>query len=605
MNISKNSYSPSSRILEPTAYWHTSDRDHIKGWTGEPVSITGPAGVVFDFGQEVGGKVRVDWGEISGGPAKISFSEALRYLFPSGDSFWPAIDHLPGVGVQLYRGMGEEGWTTPLLRGGFRYLCVRTPRGCSAEIHGIEVELDFYVPPDGEYKGCFESSDDTLNRIWYAAAYTMQVATKRTSESYILGRHKCGRGEWNIFDGAKRDRAVWSMDLSVCIPSFLLSLGEPAITGDSLLTLLEMKDKGLFALRRGYVPHCSFPPDMPAGMVTAFNTFSNYVLWWIRGVYSQYMYTGDREFVREVFKDILKAFEWVESQTRPTPGSKTPLFYANGHNDLSWDYTIRRRGFPCATNIILAVTYEEAAFLAKDVMQNPALGNKMLFRAGSIRRAIFEQGFQPYDLYDRHRGIFRYTTKVNNITGLEANSLAVLHGFVKNGSAHNIMDTLSMKLHVPWGSLCTDRKLDGPFMDFHNMKVMPCITAFEIAALFKLGRVAEALELTERTWAPMLRQDPGSTFWEWYGENGRQTNSFASLCHPWSASILQFITEGLSGVRAKAPGYSRFFVDTSGPASASAPENLVFSIPTPHGPITGEWGRTGRRIKHDFRRCLL
>jgi hypothetical protein len=84
------------------------------------------------------------------------------------------------------------------------------------------------------YQGWFMSSDDQLNRMWYAGAYTAQLDMVPTGVASCFTTPV-------IFDGAKRDRAVWSGDLMITNPVVQLSLGTnsvPYVKGsiDSIFT---------------------------------------------------------------------------------------------------------------------------------------------------------------------------------------------------------------------------------------------------------------------------------------------------------------------------------------------------------------------------------
>jgi len=595
--------SPAAGIIRPARFWDAGNPETKETWPDKPVRIGGrsgtPRAIVVDFGREVGGHLRVVWGRTGGVTVRFFFSESLEHLYPFGDHVWepPAVSLL--MGKHTYRGRGSAEWKDPLIRGGFRYVLVKPARRSGIEIRDLALEPDFFIPEDGKYAGEFISSDEDLNRIWYSAAYTLQVGTKRPWEGFFTTRDRVGTGEWVITDGAKRDRAVWSLDLVVSIPSFLLSLGEPAVARDSLVSLIEQKDRGLFALRDGYIPHSSFPVTHPVGITNALQTFSNYVLWWIRGAWSYYLYTGDTAFARDMSTHIEDALKWVERRARPSPETSTPLFHADGFNDLSWDYTIHRKGFPGATNLLWAKTLEEAARLARAA----GCGDKETEYAGKaadIRRAVFEKGFRPHNLFDHSESRFRHTTRDGPHTTLEVNAMAVLYDFVAGEKAHELLDLLARRLHVEWGSLCSDRRIHGPLVDWHNKKVMPCITSLEVAALMKYARFREALELVKATWLPMLGRGPESTFWEWYGDRGGITNAMASLCHPWSAAILQVLTESITGITPEAGGYSSFRLDPLFAGSGAGPEQVEFRIPTPSGPIKGAWRRRGERTTYEI-----
>lgn len=93
------------------------------------------------------------------------------------------------------------------------------------------VSLGFAAAPQqaspAAYQGYFLSSDNELNKIWYAGAYTVQLDTwmSDTAKSwpYATGESDhadnqvphADPGKEVIFDGAKRDRVVWQGDLAV------------------------------------------------------------------------------------------------------------------------------------------------------------------------------------------------------------------------------------------------------------------------------------------------------------------------------------------------------------------------------------------------------
>ena len=82
-------------------------------------------------------------------------------------------------------------YTTPSaeLRGGFRYLTIGLATSGSVELTAVSLQLRSTAAPAltdlRAYKGSFVSSDDTLNRIWYAGAYTVQLDTIDPSQGRV------------------------------------------------------------------------------------------------------------------------------------------------------------------------------------------------------------------------------------------------------------------------------------------------------------------------------------------------------------------------------------------------------------------------------------
>ena len=93
------------------------------------------------------------------------------------------------------------------------------------------------------------SSDDQLNRMWYAGAYTTQM------DMVPAGVASCFT-QPVIFDGAKRDRAIWSGDLMITNPVAQLSLGTnsvPYVKG-SIDAIMNLQAVQRPADQRGRVP---------------------------------------------------------------------------------------------------------------------------------------------------------------------------------------------------------------------------------------------------------------------------------------------------------------------------------------------------------------
>ena len=153
----KKNLFPSERTARPTAWRPAGEREEWREWKRGPVTAGGrgaPRALIFDFGANAGGYAAITWGAVSGGPARLCFSEALRHLEPNGDIVWPALDYTAGAALHLYAGRGGEKWRDPVLRGGFRYMLVRPALGGgSAEIRDVELELDFYIPDGGAPTG--------------------------------------------------------------------------------------------------------------------------------------------------------------------------------------------------------------------------------------------------------------------------------------------------------------------------------------------------------------------------------------------------------------------------------------------------------------------
>src|SRR6185436_14632695 len=177
-----------------------------------------PAAIVLDFGKEVGGTpyITVSASTPASNTVRVSTSEALRFLTTSGGAF------TNDNGSQInFTVTGPQRYTGGL-RGGFRFAAIelRTAGTVSLTAAGVNFRA-FRAGPD-RYQGWFMSSDDQLNRMWFAGAYTTQM------DMVPAGVASCFSVPV-IFDGAKRDRAIWSGDLMVTNPVAQLSLGTNSV----------------------------------------------------------------------------------------------------------------------------------------------------------------------------------------------------------------------------------------------------------------------------------------------------------------------------------------------------------------------------------------
>lgn len=233
-------FAPPRRTVRPKKILSLSDGKAISQFPG-PASLNGNgSALVFDFGIEVGGIVAINY--TSSGPADLglAFSEAKNWIGEWSDTSNGKFQGRDGAIYASIIAPGNGRYVMPdkSLRGGFRYLTLflKTTDNSTMSINDIKLELS--IQPTWSYlqsyQGYFYSSDDLLNKIWYAGAYTLQtnavpVNTGRQVPMLTNGwanNATLGPGSTIIVDGAKRDRAVWPGDMGVAVPSTFVSTGD-------------------------------------------------------------------------------------------------------------------------------------------------------------------------------------------------------------------------------------------------------------------------------------------------------------------------------------------------------------------------------------------
>lgn len=232
-------YAPDSRTVRPKTIL-SSDGDFISKFPGD-ISLRGDhSAFVFDFGIEVGGIVTVDYDSSGSGSLGLAFTESKQWIGEASDSSNGGFQGPDGALYGNITSRGEGSYVVPdnKLRGGFRYLTVFLETDAASTLSITDISLEIAFQPTWAnlraYQGYFHSSDDQLNKIWYAGAYTLQtnavpVNTGRQNPAPESGWKNdgiLGPGDTIIVDGAKRDRAVWPGDMGIAVPSTFVSTGD-------------------------------------------------------------------------------------------------------------------------------------------------------------------------------------------------------------------------------------------------------------------------------------------------------------------------------------------------------------------------------------------
>jgi hypothetical protein len=276
----KNNFAPAERFVKPRTV--NTMRGARIGDYRESHEIKGNgSALVFDFGVEVGGIVSFGYKTTANVSIGLAFTESKDYIGYGSDSSNGMFRGPDGAVYATVKLANEtQKWTMPnqSLRGGFRYLTMflnNTGADTVVQLTNIETEIAFQPtwPNMRAYQGYFHSSDETLNKIWYMGAYTLQtncVPTNTGRQVPMLSRGwannaTLGPGATIIVDGAKRDRAVWPGDMGIAVPSIYFSTGDLESIKNALQVLFDYQVR-LFcptALLTAQSPDGSFPEAGP------------------------------------------------------------------------------------------------------------------------------------------------------------------------------------------------------------------------------------------------------------------------------------------------------------------------------------------------------
>ncbi len=344
--------------------------------------------------------------------------------------------------------------------------------------------------------------------------------------------HLCSREFY--FDGIKRDRWVWGGDVR-----------ESLMIGDYLFADREVGRRSLLAL---------LPKDFALSHVNNINDYSTLTL---IAIWEYYLSFGDVEFVCTHWNRIRLLYDFVlsrldgDGQMVSRPGDW-----------LFIDWSIMDKSGPLAAEqILLWQAHRCMARLCPLVGEDPALYEK---RAEDLRRVILERYWRD----DRGCFIDCYTSGKENVSR-HGNIFAILFDLVDGDRQNRILKHVLRNDAV--------RSITTPYFKI-----------YELAALCKLGYLADAQSFMEQYWGGMLALGATSA-WEQYDPTQFGDQHYAmygepygkSLCHAWSCGPIYLLGRYCLGVSPTTPAYETFTV---------APEHGLYTafsgtVPTVRGDI--------------------
>ncbi|MDL4774420.1 alpha-L-rhamnosidase C-terminal domain-containing protein [Actinomadura xylanilytica] len=611
---------PESRTVPPVAVYKADPREgRIDGSPeaalkngGGSVRLTGAADragsplLILDFGKEVAGhiKVRVKGASSTRPKLRACFSESIRYLAeaPGDNDGQGAI--APGCDTaNIWNGFPGQPYTEDTdshaltldgrlpgtvrdkeLRGGFRYATLFLDGPGWVDVDGVSV--DYTAAPRQkdmtDYQGRFLSSDNLLNKIWYAGAYTVQLNTgaANTAKSwpYVKGEGDhadapvphADPSKDVIYDGGKRDRIIWQGDLAVQAPVAYLSTNDLDAVTNSLSSLAAQQ------LPDGYMP-----AESQVGQHNAdeLRTYGEYVTWFVSNMHEHWLYTGDRAYLAKWWTALTKATAWLES-VRAQDGDKGLIAFDKAGSCGHYGYS--DCGHETYVNALYARNLAQMADLAK-ARGDAGAAAAYAGRSAAVKKAINDQ------LWDEQAGAYRLSREIPGAYPQDGNATAVLAGVAGAARGRRAMAYLRANNWEKYGSLTVSQKTPNASLPpFYA----PLPSTFETDARLE-GRDASGLDLIRTFWGHQLAQDPGSTFWEHMQPDGTPNlKQFSSLAHGWAAGPTVTLSTRVLGVRPTAAGYSSFAV-------VPFAGDLTWAegtVPTPHGGIEASW----RTDRHGF-----
>jgi alpha-L-rhamnosidase len=135
-----------------------------------------PPTIVIDYGKDVGGVPYFVVRSESGSPVlRSSYSEGRQYIGPQGDKTPSSSSAGDESRVDNLTVIATGRWTTGLIQGGERYERITLASPGTIRLSSIGIHFTAVRATPNDYRGWFDSSSASLDRIWYDGAYTTQL----------------------------------------------------------------------------------------------------------------------------------------------------------------------------------------------------------------------------------------------------------------------------------------------------------------------------------------------------------------------------------------------------------------------------------------------
>ena len=378
---------------------------------------------------------------------------------------------------------------------------VSDPRGCryvriTGELKGEIYGLSEYLPKNPI--GKFRSSSKLLNKIYSTSEYTYDL----TSNLFFV-------------DGVKRDGWIWGGDAYQSILFDLYYCFDKDVIKRTLIAL------------RGRDPISSH-----------INGIVDYTFYWIISLSMYYLYTGDIEFVRNIYGDAKSLLEYCEKNL-----DENGFFVGD---ESIWTFVdwadVEKSGAVSAIQMLYCKALCEFSKIAEAVGNNEDCENYKS-RYEELKNKINSV------YWDENAGGYITSLIDNKPTGgikRHANVFAVIFDIASEFQKEKILNEVLLNDDIA--------KITTPFFSF-----------FEYDAMASLGQFEIVRNRIEEYWGGMIAEGT-DTFWEEYDPEEKGIEKYAmygnpferSLCHAWGASPLYLIGKYFAGVTPTKPGYKEF-----------------------------------------------
>jgi alpha-L-rhamnosidase len=458
----------------------------------------GDVELLIDFGRELVGFWEFELDAPKGTVLDFYGFEAVH---PTDDGGFE-IQHTWGLN-NVMRYIARDGWQryTSIVRRGFRYLVltVRFPKGEKRPVRIKTLRCLLNTYPYTE-RGEFVCDDWKLNEIWRMCRYTLRLCSEDTFVD-------CPAYEQTFWVGDARNEALIAY---ATYGGYELARRCWLLAGQSLWRSPLVESQ------------------VPSGWQ---DILTAWALLWVWACEEYYRYTGDEEFLREIYPFVAQQMRNIAEQFIRPDG----LFEIEAWNMLDWaPMDTPRKGVVTHQNAMLVEAYRRAAAMAlllgksEDAKEFEALAQKV---EDAINEHLWDEQRQAFidAIHTEGTRDMGHGTRIerrSNVFSVQTQTMVYLCDAVTDERRPIIRRYLYDK---PEGFVW----FGSPFALF-----------FLLEAYAKDGEFQRILDIIRREWGAMI--DYGATTaWETLTPRTR------SHCHAWSAAPAYFLSTYVLGVRPK------------------------------------------------------
>ncbi len=377
----------------------------------------------------------------------------------------------------------------------------------------------------------FESSDETLNKIW------------------DVGRNTQLNCSFDAFvDCPWREMAMWWGDSRVQGQVALYAFGDTSLLerGIRLIAQSQSADGAL---------HAHAPADIPR------HRLPDFMMTWVGTLWDHYQYSGRTDLIRECLPVMHRMFRFLAAH-----GSTGHLI---GKFDGYWMFLdwapVFKGDYSASFNLLYLQSLRWAANLSRlagDASHSATYAHK----AKQVESAI--EIFWDDKAKCWRDGFDAATDKPVEQISQHTNTLAILLGLKPETHADIACEILLKSAKSKRTKVIT---------------ASPFFYAYVLQAIASQGLKAEVIEIIRDKWKTHFLDLDATTFYEMW------TVTTESRCHAWSASPVYHLMQILLGVTPNEPGWTKI---TIAPFPETL-EFARGDIPTPRGTLRVEWEKAG------------